>query len=338
MRAYLTKPKIYFLLVLIVSLSLVSVNNSLAEEGTNGENCRLSINSDKHVAPAAELASTQGYPDIIAMENSVVNVTSLPNRGRLAFDYYYKPIDKSLTYTNTSPMPHEMGDILFLEFGGLYATYPWNQRSSQPYNLEYEVAEDGPNCSINIKKRGGDFPFDFSSILTIKPDDPSLYVTIKLTNTTDKIQSIHWSDRLVVKAGEEFGSRSFLELPDGTQQVTVGKSDSDWMGKEGETKSWPQPWQNWSEFQGKGKFHVKLDKAQSTAIRVYYPSSRVEFVKDWDPENGYSGLEVTSWGPTYTDYLGGYPGFLVSNVIDTLRVEPGSTKTLRLEIFAAERE
>ena len=89
----------------------------------------------------------------LRLENSLIRVSSIPNRGRLIFDYVYKPTGHSQFYTNTAPMPIETDAGYFLEFGGFYTSYPWNARSNQPYDLAYEVLKETPQeVTINNKE------------------------------------------------------------------------------------------------------------------------------------------------------------------------------------------
>ncbi|MBS3792632.1 hypothetical protein KGY77_08330 [Candidatus Bipolaricaulota bacterium] len=314
-------------LVLVVFCAvLLSGSLVLADSNSTDESCRVSVSSGRYVAPAAELASTSDNPDFITLENSVMEVTSLPNRGRLIFDYYYKPAEVSLVYNETSPMPLELGDGLFQEFGGYYTSYPWNQRANQPYDLEYEIDDDASStdCSVIIFKKGDDFPLDYEAELKVRPDDPKVYLKIELSNTTGREQNIDWSDKLVVAAGEELGAGTELILPRGTEEVT---------GEEGEVLNWPQPWKKWENFEDQNKFSVALKDVEGIKFKTYYPQKDIEFVKEWDSGISYNELQVLSWGPSYEDTLGAYPGFLISNRKPGFILKPGETKTFRVRFY-----
>ncbi len=314
------------LVLIVFCAALVSGSLALANSDSSNESCRVSVDSERYVAPAAELASTSDNPDFITLENSVIEVTSLPNRGRLIFDYYYKPGEVSLVYNETSPMPLELGDDLFLEFGGYYTSYPWNQRANQPYDLGYEVDDDSStSCSVTIFKRGDDFPLDYEAELKIKPGDSRVYLKIELSNSTEKEHNIDWSDKLVIAAGEELGAGTELILPRGTEEVTV---------EGGEVFSWPQPWKKWENIEGRNKFSVALNDVEGAKIKTYYPKKAIEFVKEWDSASGYKELEILSWGPGYETTLGAYPGFLVTNSKPELTLKPGETKTFRVRFYA----
>lgn len=326
--------------ILILSVFCIVVflgNLAPAESSSSDKGCQVSITSDQYVAPAAELASTKDNPDFITLENSVLKVTSLPNRGRLIFDYYYKPADVSLVHNETSPMPLEMDDSLFLEFGGYYTSYPWNQRANQPYDLEYEVREDSSTgCSVVIFKSGDDFALDFASELKIKPEVPKVYMEIELSNHTEKEQEIDWNDSLVISGGEDMGTGAELVLPGGTDKVTINQSTSGWMGEKGEELSWPQPWKKWENFENQGKFSVDLEKVDGTSIKAYYPEQDLEFVKEWSSDDIFKELQVLSWGPSYDETLGAYQGFLVSNSKPNLTIKPGESKTFQVTLFVSE--
>jgi len=310
---------------------------AVAKNNSNDRSCRVSISNDQYVAPAAELASTKGNPDFVTLENSVVKVTSLPNRGRLIFDYYYKPAEVSLLHNETQPMPLELDDNLFLEFGGYYTSYPWNQRSNQPYDLEYRVNDDASSgCSITVFKSGEDFPLDFATELKLKPNDPAVYLEIELSNPTEKERKITWNDKLIVSAGEKLGGKAELSLPEGIYKIALNQNDSGWMGEEGKVLSWPQPWRKWENFEAQGRFSVPLEDSDGSKLKIYYPEKRIELVKEWGKEDNYEKLYVLSWGPSYEDTLGAYPGFLISSVKPELTVGPGETKTFRISLYASE--
>ena len=326
--------KLLFIFVLLIGM--IGGFTVIGQENSS-RGCEISVSSDQHVAPAAELASTKGYPDIIKISNSLISVTSIPNRGRLIFDYTYKPAGKSFTHTDTSPMPLDIGGDYFLEFGGFYTNYPWNERANQPYDMEYELNEGSSDaCSISIFREGEDFPLNYQTLLTVKPEDPTVYIDIKLVNRTDKPHSIDWADNLVVSTKVEEGPSPMLELPADVNEVQVGRNDSQWMGEEGETVTWPQDWANWVNYESEGYFSFPLTKTMKKSVSVYYPGQEIRLVKEWTNSEGYGELRVLSWGPSYEDFLGAYPGFLISNKLNNLTVQPGEKKEFEIKIYAAE--
>jgi hypothetical protein len=263
--------------------------------GGPSKGCTITIRNDIHIAPAAELATTKGYPDIIILENSLIKVSAVPNRGRLIFDYVSKATGHSAFYTNTSPMPIKTDQGYFLEFGGYYASYPWNPRSNQPYDLEYEVLRETPEeCSIRIYKHGLETGVDFDCLLTVKAKDPSVYVTLTLTNVGGQEKAMAFFDKAVISLGEEMRDRMEIVLPPGVDQVTIGQSADGWMGSEGEQIAWPQPWQKWGAFEGEGHFGVDLKGAKGRSIQVLDLESGESMVKEWDDDAPYGTGEWRS--------------------------------------------
>jgi len=304
--------------------------------GDSPNGCTIQVRNDIHVAPAAELATTKGYPDIVILENPLIRVSSIPNRGRLIFDYLYKPTGHSHLYTETSPMPTKTERGYFLEFGGYYASHPWNPRSNQPYDLEYEVLKKTPEeCAIRIHKKDPESAIGLESVIAIRKNDPSVYVEMKLINTGDKDETIDFFDRAVVSLGEEMSDKTRVVLPQGIDEITIGKSADGWMGSEGEGVPWPQPWREWGAFKEKGHFHVDLAKAKERILKVYDPESKEFFAKEWGTETPYQKVEISSWGPAYEDTFGAYPGFAVTNVAEGLLISPGESKTFKLKFYAS---
>ena len=243
------------LTIFSILLLLFQVSQMGPAHAGSSEGCTIQIRNDVHVAPAAELATTKGYPDIVILENSLLKVSSIPNRGRLIFDYVYKPTGRSSLYTETSPMPIKTDRGYFLEFGGYYASHPWNARSNQPYDLEYDIVKETPEeCAIRIHKKDAETAIGLECVIAVRKNDPSVYLEIKLINSNDKDQTIEFFDRAVVSSGEEMNDKTRIVLPQGIDAVTIGKSADGWMGGEGEGVSWPQPWQEWGAFTGEGHF------------------------------------------------------------------------------------
>jgi hypothetical protein len=300
------------------------------------EGCTIAVRNDLHVAPAAELATTKGYPDIVVLENSLIQVTSIPNRGRLIFDYVYKPTGHSWSYTNTSPMPIETDQGYFLEFGGYYVSYPWNPRSNQPYDLEYDVVKQTPQeCTIRITKKGLEFGIDFEALLTIKENDPSVDVNIKLTNVSNSEKTLNVFDRSVICLDNSMNDPMEIILPQGIDHVTIGKSADGWMGAEGKTVSWPHPWQKWGGFKGQGHFRADLAEAKERIVKVHDPQSKGFFAKTWSASSPYQEMEVSAWGPAYEDVFGAYPGFVVSNIAEALVISSGESRTFEVTFYAS---
>ncbi|MFP4589338.1 MAG: hypothetical protein ACOCZX_00110 [Candidatus Bipolaricaulota bacterium] len=324
--------------VLVGLLILVSPQQSSGAGEPPAEGCRILVSSDRHVAPAAELASTKGYPDIIALENSLIKITSVPNRGRLLFDFHYKPAERSLTYTEVSPMPVGLEGKFFLEYGGLYPSYPWNPRANQPYNLDYETQDRSPaKCVLEVfKKEDEDLPLNFLTRLRIKEGDPAVYFTVELSNPITKSHSIDWKQHLVLASGTEMSSETRLVLPRGADQTIVLESESEWLGKSGDRLSLPGKWQKWGNFQERANLRVPLEDVPGDRVMLEDPTAGLNFVQEWEAETGYDHLEILSWGPGYRNVFGAFPGFRISAVAPDLTVQPGEAQTFELKLYPEE--
>ena len=323
-------------MMFIIAVSLFVCHAALVSTAVAGdaEGCAITIKNDIHIAPAAELATTKGYPDIVILENSLIEVSSVPNRGRLIFDYVFKPTGHSQFWTNTSPMPTKTEQGYFLEFGGYYTSYPWNPRSNQPYDLEYDVVKKSPReCGIRIYKTGLESGVDFETLLSVKENDPSVYVKIKLTNVGKEEKTMDFSDKAVVCLGEEMKDEMEIVLPQGVKEVTIGKSADGWMGSEAEAVSWPQPWQKWGEFKGDGHFRLNLKGVKDHMAKVHDPGSKVSFVKEWSAKTRFQRGEISSWGPAYEDVFGAHPGIVITNVAEGLVIPPGQSKILEIKFY-----
>lgn len=328
--------KTKIILITTIFLLLCYAPLQVPSHAGSQDGCVITIRNDIHLAPAAELATTKGYPDIVTLENSLIQVTSIPNRGRLIFDYVYKPTGHSQFYTNTAPMPIRTDEDYFLEFGGYYTSYPWNPRSNQPYDLDYEILkETTKESSIKIYKKGMESGIDFESFITILKNDAYVYVTIKLTNVSDKEKTIDFSDHSVISPGKAMKDEVRIILPKGVKEVAIGKSTDGWMGSDGETVSWPQPWQKWGGFKGEGRFRADLEGVLEHLVKLIDPETKASFVKEWSAEIPYQSIEFFSWGPGYDDVFGAYPGILVTNRIPGLVIPPGKSKTFEIKFYAS---
>ncbi len=329
------KATMMFIMALVLFVGQATFQGQAVAGSSDG--CVVTIRNDIHMAPAAELATTKGYPDIVTLENSLMQVSSVPNRGRLIFDYVHKSTGHSEFYTNTSPMPIKDDRGYFLEFGGYYASYPWNERSNQPYDLDYEVVKESPQeCTVRVFKTGMESGIEFETLLTVKEKDPSVYVEIRLTNAGGEEKSLDFFDRAVVSLGEEMKDGVELILPQGIGNVTIGKSADGWMGSEGETVSWPQTWQKWGGFKGEGHFQLDLKGVQERLAKVHDPGSKESFVKEWGAETPFQKAEIYSWGPAYDDVFGAHPGIVISHITEGLVIAPGESKVFELRFYASE--
>lgn len=317
-----------FLCLIVLSIS-ISVSTIVVAK----TNCEISVTDEIHVAPAAELATTKGYPDIITLENSHISVTSIPNRGRLLFDYQFKKTGNPLTFTNKNPLPLETEKGFFLEFGGFYTSYPWNDRANQPFDMEYEIMQkSGDQCSIKVYRDDPDLNFGFEAFLSIKSNAPVIKVNLKFTNNSQDQQELGFDGRLIASPGAKMSEEARVEFPEEVDRIRVIKSSKDWMGKPEEEKTWPQPWQEWGNYKGEGIYSVSIKDAEDKFVKVTNPESG-DFIRlVWS--DGFSEAEVLSWGTHYEDTMGAYPAFNVRLNSRKFSLAPGASETFNLRFIA----
>lgn len=298
-----------------------------------GQGCRSTVRNDIYILPPAEFATTQAYPDMIILENELISVSIVPNRGRILFDYVYKPTGHSQLYHNYTPLPLLQGRRYFYEFGGYYASLPWNTRDNQPDELSYELVERG-GAACSVKLWGKDFATGLfvTVYVGIKAGSPMVDVTIELSNPGEETVATEFYDVFIALPGGDISESTQLLIP--VDRVVLGPSEGSWMGEEGVKVAWPQPWREWGRFLGRGEFRVTVGDMRRRQITVYNPMADESFIKSWDPLSPYGLITVSSWGPKYEDALGAFPGFSIKSLAD-LEILPGETEVFRISFWAA---
>ena len=328
----MNEPK---LMTMAIVLFLAALGNTyLPVQGS----CSVDIAHNTYIAVAAELVTSTGYPDVIVLENSLIKVVVVPNRGRLLFDYVYKPSGQHELYSNTKPLPLLSGETYMAEFGGYYLSYPWNDRSNQPYDLDFKVVKDTVReCSIRI------LPFKSwlqehvvlpETIISIKEDDPKVYLKVKIQNLGSKDISLNLFDRSIITAGKVTDATRIV-LPDDITEVKVGKNEEGWMGEPGSLHHWPQPWSSWGAFSTQGAFSIDISETNDRWISVYNPETGETFTKTWSETAPYKRIDVASWGPQYEHIMGAYPGFCISGIADNLIISANSVVEFEIQFYAS---
>jgi len=293
---------------------------------------KLEILGDVYVHPAAELVTTKTYPDVIRIENNYIEVSLLPNRGRLVFDYIFKPTGNSEIYTNTRPSPVTSPAGYILEFGGYYLSVPWNPRSRQPYDLEYKIVKQTPQ-EIQVYMWGKD-PLKrlfTESWVKVKRNSSLVEVKVKITNQHKKKWKVNLSDYLVTSAGGELTKNSLFLLP--ISEVVIGKSEGEWMGGKGSVVSWPAFWQRWGKFEKSGSFYAKIDKMRAPFVGISTLDRGDAFLKLWEPFNFFDEVKLWSWGANYQEIESAAPTVNFENRKEFI-LAPGESVEFEVYLYA----
>lgn len=273
---------------------------------TPSEDVSATILTDEYIMPAAELKTTKTYPDIIMIENKYIKVSAIPNRGRLVFDYLFKPTGNSQLYRNAKPHSVKTATDYVVEFGGYYLSLPWNPRARQPYDLEYRLIKEGPDI-VEVYMWGED-PINSAFVevwVTIEKDSSLVQLKTRISNKTEEDMNIELSDYAVVAPGGGITDNSSFIIP--TSEVTIEQSKDNWMGAKGDVISWPPAWSKWGSFEHFGSFNIQTDKMMEPFVAINNHDTGDTLVKLWEPADFFDGIHVWSWGKDYTDIKGAEP-------------------------------
>ena len=265
---------------------------------------KVNILKDVYILPAAELVTTKTHPDVIEIANEYLKVSLVPNHGRLIFDYFFKPTDHTELYNSARPSPTMTPAGYIVEFGGYYLSVPWNPRARQPYDLEYKIIEQTP-AKAKVYLWGKD-PLKhvlMEGWVTVKQSSSLVEIKIKLTNKSKRKWNIKLSDYTIIAPGGELTPDSTFVIP--TSKVKIGKSENEWMGKEGSVVNWPQSWSNWGKFKKLGSFSTDINEMSAPFIGMINYNSKDTFIKLWELANFFDELKIWSWGASYQEAKNG---------------------------------
>ena len=323
-------------LVLGILLILVvpsCVERPPSEQPPSAEEVSITILTDVYVLPVAELQTTKTYPDVIVMENEYIKISVVPNRGRLIFDYLFKPTGNSQFYVNTSPSPMKTPADYVVEFGGYYLSLPWNPRDRQPYDLEYELIKKGPDTA-EVYVWGED-PINLAFVeawITVKQNSSLVQMKIRISNRTEKDMTIKFGDYAVIAPGGELTDNSTFIIP--TSEVTIDQSKDAWMGAKGEVVPWPPVWTKWGDFNHFGSFHVQIDRMSAPFAAIINYDTGDTLVKLWEPADFFDGLRVWSWGKDYRDVRAATPTANFENYTENISLPAGGSIDLFTYFYA----
>lgn len=294
------------------------------------ERCRLSIRQDIYFLPPSELADTKSYPEVLILENDSVTVWLVPNRGRLIFDLLFRETGHSQLLAISNPRPLRFLGTYTFEFGGIYATFPWNKRDQQPLNLSFEVLQSGETCEVLMRSQDPETGVQFTGRVCLPSAGTEVRIFIVLTNPTGTARTIPFGIVALVRPGGAMTHDTELIIP--TESVRVGPSQDGWMGPEGAQVHWPTSWTRWGDFQGAGWFYVNLEDVHTPELAVYNPQADESLLLRWEPQAPWRQLAIFSWGPAYTRELGAYPAFRIELQADVLLLPPGGEKIFDLRL------
>ncbi|MEN3187086.1 MAG: hypothetical protein ABDK92_10775, partial [Atribacterota bacterium] len=251
-----------------------------------------------YVLPVAELATTKTHPEVIKVENELMEVTIIPNRGRVLSSYLFKGEESgSFFYQELVPKPMILPNGLHVvEFGGYYLSLPWNDRDRQPFDLSFTLTRQEEDFA-EVLLSGRDL---FRKTLTecwvrVREGSPIVEVEIGITNLSkNETKTLSFRDFAVLNVDED----CLLALP--VETLKVVESRNDWFGKPGLTLRWPATLVNWSSIKDYIRFVTESSLALPL-VALVYPSRNIAFVKWWEPREVFSNCEVWSWGQSGVD-------------------------------------
>jgi hypothetical protein len=294
---------------------------------TPSEDVSATILTDEYIMPAAELKTTKTYPDIIMIENKYIKISAIPNRGRLIFDYLFKPTGNSELYRNAKPYSVKTATDYVVEFGGYYLSLPWNPRDRQPYDLEYKLIKEGPDI-VEVYMWGED-PMNLAFVevwVIVEKDSSLVQLKTRISNKTEEDMNIVLKDYAVVAPGGGITDNSSFIIP--TSEVTIEQSKDNWMGVRGDIISWPPTWSKWGSFEHFGSFNIQTDKMMGPFVAINNHDTGDTLVKLWEPTDFFDGINVWSWGKDYTDIKGAKPTANFENYTGDISIPLGESVDL----------
>jgi hypothetical protein len=297
---------------------------------------KVNIKEGVYVLPVAELASTKTYPQIVELENDLIKVELLPNRGRVIASYELKSENWKFFHTDFEPEPMVLpGGLHSVEFGGYYFSLPWNTRDRQPFDLSFEVKQSEKNIS-EVYMSGKDM---FKKTLTecwlrVRDASPVVELEVKVTNTSSKKpRDIDFEDYAVLSVDHTSNRGSSVLLP--VDSVKIERSEGNWLGTVGSTLEWTMGQRSWKNMEKFFHIHTAED-LNVPCTGVFYPKIRSAFVKFWEPDSFFTKGEVWSWGKNYKNEEGADAYYVVSCISDTLHLQPKESVSFTVYMTALE--
>lgn len=148
----------------------------------------------REVFVADELDITRSQPDVLIIDNGLFKIEILPNRGRIFWQIFSSDNGEiGLLYNKTDyPMPFmdEVTSNYIFEIGGGYVSVPWNDRSNQPYPLNYSITDNENEVTVEMKGLNEVEGLHNTIKITIKENDPEITVGMTVKNVETKPKEV----------------------------------------------------------------------------------------------------------------------------------------------------
>ncbi|WP_369017608.1 hypothetical protein QBE54_07645 [Thermatribacter velox] len=317
--------KLSIFLSIFLLLSVVGFSSALTKVS-------LQILKDIYVLPVAELATTKTHPEIIKIENNLIEVTIIPNRGRVIASYALKKQGEKipLLYNELNPSPMVLPEGLHtVEFGGYYLSLPWNERDRQPFDLSFEIKQNTENLA-EVYLSGKDI---FKKTLTecwirVRNDSPLAEIATKITNTSKRKEiTLDFKDFTVVNSMGE--CRWLLPI----EKVEVLESEDNWLGEPGTVLASLSEINEWNKAEKYFRVLTK-DRLSLPLAAFLYSKENVAFIKLWGPQDFFTKAEVWSWGKSYPEKPGANAYVVLSNVSEGLTLKPQQEISFKVYLIA----
>ena len=293
-----------------------------------GQTCQQEVLNDWYFQPMTEMAGEKLYPDVIIIENDLLQVLSVPNRGRLLFDIVHKITGNSQLANNRTPLPLRFRGMYTFEFGGVYTTFPWHKRDNQPLPLEVGEPTNSNMCVTLMEVVDPETSIQMLASLELSPTNPEVILNIDLHNPRDHDQVIDIGLVVAARPGGKASSEMEVLIP--TSTVRIGENEGGWMGEKGTETTWPMPWSRWGNFNYPGAFYFDVRKASTPEIIVYNPVSKESLHIKWESQAPWTTCEIFSWGPNYSQVMGAYDGFRIELRAEGLKIPANNVQRLKV--------
>lgn len=293
-----------------------------------GQTCQQKVLNDWYFQPMTEMAGEKLYPDVIILENDLLQVLSVPNRGRLLFNIVHKITGNSQLANNRTPLPLQFRGMYTFEFGGVYSTFPWHKRDNQPLPLEIGGPIDHNMCVTLLWVVDPETSIKMLASLELSPTEPEVSLNIDLHNPRGRDQVIDIGVVVAARPGGKASSEMEVLIP--TSTVHIGENEGGWMGEKGTETPWPRPWSRWGNFNYPGAFYFDVRKASTPEIIVYNPVSKESLHIKWESQAPWTTCEIFSWGPNYSQVRGAYDGFRIELRAEGLKIPANNVQRLKV--------
>lgn len=277
----------------------------------------LDVITDRTITPIAELASTQTDPDVVVVSNGVIEITLVPNRGRVLAELRTVDGTEFVSFLD-QPIPFVGDDdVVAVEFGGFYSTVPWNTRVRQPYNLDYEILSAGPD-RVEIAITGMDIitRVGVEWRIILEEGSSAAHLNAEYTNhSTRSSQTIDLEHRLHFQLGGGWMDRRFLLT--NQDDATVRSSEANWLGVAGSTIDLDLVRSGWT---GDGDYCVESAvDSHGDSVAWFDRRSRSALVWSWGGDADFPILRICGT----TDFV------QVALTGASLNIGPGESQMVR---------